>query len=658
MSLTKVASSMLAGGSTGGGGSVGKNYISQYNNGTCNGDFESGNSIGWNLCTVSSISNGLPSGITVGAGSVATSVISTGQIAGQFSLQTIYPNVANQGIITDVFTIDTEDQAKVMTFKFYYNVTSGASNSNFSGTSSNTFIVGIYAVNGSNIGWIQPAGVYSMTQSSGGAGIATGTFQTYSDATQYRFAILCANAPSASVTMVIDDVYLGPQTAPIGAVVTDWVSYTPTLIGVNGVAYTNQTTTGQWRRVGDSIELLINSSFTGTPASGTSYFRWTLPTGLSADTTKVSSVSGAVGVARAFQAAYYTGTVFYESATTIAIAGDTGTGNFWGASSPAAFANTHTLSFTARIPVVGFSSNVQLSNDTDTRVVAAAYSRSTTQTITAATDTTVIYDTRRIDTHAAMNTGNGRYSAPVSGVYRISASVFYTSFTPAAGNPMQMRFIKRNAAGSILEDIYKDNFTANAAVGQEVALRSSSLFYCNAGETLEVILWQNTAASRTTIALINLVDIERLSGPSVIAASESVNANYFTTSTGAMAVGTPAVVVFGTRSFDSHNAYNSTTGIYTVPVSGKYQVNATITSASTSQIQSLVLDIMKNGTTWNRFTPSRLAAVGSALSAINSAIVAVNAGDTIEIRCSMTSGTGNFDGNAFGNNFTIARVGN
>lgn len=567
MSLTKVASSMLAGGSTGGGGSVGKNYISQYNNGTCNGDFESGNSIGWNLCTVSSISNGLPSGITVGAGSVATSVISTGQIAGQFSLQTIYPNVANQGIITDVFTIDTEDQAKVMTFKFYYNVTSGASNSNFSGTSSNTFIVGIYAVNGSNIGWIQPAGVYSMTQSSGGSGIATGTFQTYSDATQYRFAILCANAPSASVTMVIDDVYLGPQTAPIGAVVTDWVSYTPTLIGVNGVAYTNQTTTGQWRRVGDSIELLINSSFTGTPASGTSYFRWTLPTGLSADTTKVSSVSGAVGVARAFQAAYYTGTVFYESATTIAIAGDTGTGNFWGASSPSAFANTHTISFTARLPVVGFSSNVQLSNDTDTRVVAFNIAATTTTSVPPSSNTKVVFaGTPGVDTHSGWQSANNRYVIPVSGVYRISNLIVTSPSVNFGTNTLLTNIIYING---------NNDGTLGWGVGNgtyQFSAYGSTTKNLKAGDFVEIFAFQNTAGTITLANGNSYLNIERLSGPSVIAASETVAYRGERTAGNYVLNNTATLFVPNSTSLDTHNAMNTTTGVYTVPVSGIYEV--------------------------------------------------------------------------------------
>ena len=296
MPLTKVASSMLASGAAGSGGSTGKNYISSYNNGTCNGDFESGSISGWSVCSVSSITNGLPSGAPTiisspTASDPALTLLSSGQLAGQYSLQAVFPTTSiGEGFISDVFTIDSEDQAKVLTFKFYYNVTSGAANGNFSGTSANTFIVAVYAVNGTNAGWVQPAGLYAMTQSSGGAGIATGTFQTYSDTTQYRFAILCAVAPTpASITVTFDDFQVGPLTAPIGAPVSDWTSnytFTPNNFG------TPTTFAYRSRRVGDSLQVVGNFTPTSTTTAVASI---SLPAGLSIDSAKLpSSASGTI----------------------------------------------------------------------------------------------------------------------------------------------------------------------------------------------------------------------------------------------------------------------------------------------------------------------------------------------------------------------------
>jgi len=112
---------------------------------------------------------------------------------------------AGQGFISNAFTIDAEDQAKVLTFSFAYQAVSGTMN--FSGTSSNTWAVYIYDA---TVGtWIQPAGVYNLVQSSG-AGLATGTFQTTSSSTSYRIAVICINATGGAVSMKFDDFFVGP----------------------------------------------------------------------------------------------------------------------------------------------------------------------------------------------------------------------------------------------------------------------------------------------------------------------------------------------------------------------------------------------------------------------------------------------------------------
>jgi hypothetical protein len=339
-------------------------------------------------------------------------------------------------------------------------------------------------------------------------------------------------------------------------------------------------------------------------------------------------------------------------------------------SSPFVFAAGDWIDVTFQVPIQGWSSSTQLSSDSDTRVVAAAYLRSTAQSIPAATDTTVIYDTRRIDTHAAMNTSNGRFYAPVSGVYRISASVFYNFFVPAAGNPLQMRFLKRNAAGTIVEDAYKDNVVANAAVGQEFALRTSSLFSCNAGETLEVVLWQNTGAARTTIGNINFVEIERLSGPSVVAASEVVEATYGSTAGNVMNNGAEMWLDFPTKVRDTHNAVSGTgtgnktvsnTGWkFTAPITGRYYVNAVWHIQSANVANSVAYGyIAVNGAGQSH---SDIKAgqnpVGDAFGVQINGELFLNAGDYIEIVGYQANGANrNQQANSLRNRVEIVRVG-
>jgi hypothetical protein len=205
---------------------------------------------------------------------------STTQLSSKYSLRVnntaSTPFLLSQGIASQVFSIDQVDQAKILAHKFAYMAAgANAANMNFSGTSSNTWAT--YILDVTNTAWIQPAGVYNLVQSSG-VGISTGTFQTPSNMTQFRIVLLCINSTTGTpavntVQLNVDDFYLGPQPTASGAAMSDWVAYTPTLKGsTNGSTFTNQTTTGFYRRVGDSIEVQIRTIFSGAPGTGTGDF--------------------------------------------------------------------------------------------------------------------------------------------------------------------------------------------------------------------------------------------------------------------------------------------------------------------------------------------------------------------------------------------------
>ena len=95
-----------------------KNYI-QY------ADFENNSTTGWSLGTVGTLTNGIPTGSpTFGSGAsgnLSISVVSSGQLAGAYSLSYASSAATTQGnmFASSAYTIDAEDQAKVLTFKFY-----------------------------------------------------------------------------------------------------------------------------------------------------------------------------------------------------------------------------------------------------------------------------------------------------------------------------------------------------------------------------------------------------------------------------------------------------------------------------------------------------------------------------------------------------------
>lgn len=76
--------------------------------------------------------------------------------------------------------------------------------------------------------------------------------------------------------------------------ISDWTSYAIALTdSVGGATIANQTTSGKYKRSGDSISLHVRTSFSGAaPSSGT--FRWSLPSGLTTDASKIftTAISG------------------------------------------------------------------------------------------------------------------------------------------------------------------------------------------------------------------------------------------------------------------------------------------------------------------------------------------------------------------------------
>lgn len=570
---------MLASGGGAGGSSVGKNYISSYNNGTCNGDFETGNASGWNICSVASITNGVPSTLTLSGSGVTASVINSGQLAGQYSYQTVFSSTSVlNGFCSDPFTIDLEDQAKVLTFKFYYNVTGNATSGNFSGTSSNTFIVSIYDETTDT--FIQPAGLYSMVQSSG-SGVATGTFQTPLGSSQYRLVVLCANNPSANITVVWDDFFVGPQISVNAPAMSDWIDES-SLFGVTGD--TSPTKYIYTKRQGDT--LFVRGTVTIGSVDG-STFSIDLPAKYKIDYSKITTTSlvqivgnctiegnavtaftsATAGVTQIFTDGSNNGSVFvtqyYGSQGLVKVAGTS------------LFNNGNRFSFIFELPIQGWSSNSVASNDTDTRIITAQYKGNTGIAIVANT-TNIPFSTLNYDTSASWN--GTVFTAPVTGYYQFqggvtaNASVNIDLWLYKGTSPV---FLVTQNRG-VTTAIHGFNGYIKLNAGETVSLRSDSGFTLN-----------NDNAS-------HFININRLSGPAVITATETVAASYYLSAN--FSASTTVPINFDIKVYDTHNAVtpNLTAWKFTAPISGKYNFGGSMQAS----VAGTYFAVYKNGTVY------------------------------------------------------------
>jgi hypothetical protein len=620
-----------------------------------NGNFELGNTSGtWSLFNTT-VSGSAPTGtITLTAASLTSFTnISSGQIGGQYSLQVGTSSGtawgSGQGFISTAFNIDAEDQAKMMTIKMYYKVTSGAANLNFSGTTANNLAVAIYDV--TNSAWIQPQGSFNFVQNSG-VGYVTGTFQTTSNSTQYQIAVLNVNGTAAGstgvTTVVFDDVFVGPQTAPAGPAMTDWVSYTPT-----GSWVSNTTYTGKWRRDGDTMfgEVLI--SLTGAPTSAT--LTVNIPSGFTIDTTKmVGGVAPTVGVwwGSVAGVARPGGITRYSSTTALDLITGAGTAPFTASqvtqAYPTTFANGDYIQLTFSAPIVGWSSNSSMSSDTDTRVVAARYTGATASLTSSYSNVT--FTTQSSDTHGAYS--GATYTIPVSGYYDIGGQI-YVSGTASLNGTTIVGLLQNGST------IAENDFTYAGAVTGSVGIPFSfGSILCKAGDTIVI-----QAKSSITLPVItassteNFLQVARRSGPAVVAATESVNMRYHSASGTPGTLVSPNAITFTTKDFDSHNAYSGST--YTVPVSGKYQVNAsTYQSATTTAANEQVSTFIYHSGSPVSQSVTQFSGATSLQGCLISDLVSCLAGDTIQIFAGNAGTTPNLQVSTVINFISIARIGN
>jgi hypothetical protein len=122
------------------------------------------------------------------------------------------------------------------------------------------------------------------------AGSATTTFTQghFSVPLQDGCATILRNNPGGTVDVVVDGTDFGPQkttAVPYALQVEstgDWQSFAPSLFCVDDVPSdpTTHTTSGNFRRVGDTLDVELRSNFTGT-APCTGELGWTMPSGFS-----------------------------------------------------------------------------------------------------------------------------------------------------------------------------------------------------------------------------------------------------------------------------------------------------------------------------------------------------------------------------------------
>jgi len=288
-----------------------------------------------------------------------------------------------------------------------------------------------------------------------------------------------------------------------------------------------------------------------------------------------------------------------------------------------------------------------MSDSADTRVVAARYSLSAAQTVTDNTPTTVIWNTTAnggYDTHSAMNTANGRYTFASAGKYRFSAAVglassisivtqnrISISYRINGGTERQLNFLP--FSGSVTETpSIGGSDSVDVLAGDYIEIRATLDF---GGASYNIV---SSAGGLTYFA------IEKIQGPSAIAASESINAVYTTAAGQSIPNATDTIIDFGTAEINSHG--NVTTGAawkFTSNINAVYEVSAFVqlnSGGGWNISEESTVAVFKNGSvlaTLGLFPEKVVNSVAVSIPC-STRQVRLLAGDYIDIRVNQNSG--------------------
>lgn len=560
-------------------------------------------------------------------------------------------NDQGKGVSTD-FSVDLASRAKVLNITFDYIINSGTFTAGSSTTDSDIIV---YIYDKTNGVLIEPSSFKLLSNSSTIVDTFIASFQTSYNGADYRLIFHQATTTTNNFELKIDNVMVTPTSIAVGTPITDWQSYTPNV----GNLVLNPTgkidPVGYWRRVGDSVEVKVSfKNGSGGTATGTSYVGVSLPAGLIADTNKDGPplgghrVSGYGSLFSTISKVYFSGSTLYLWKEGV---------DYYSVSDITANA---TYSIYASIPIIGWSSSVQMSDGYDGRNVSTKMypSANLTGLNPNASAVKLNINTAIIDKVGGANTASNRIDVKTSGVYDIKAAIELAGTNILSGGDYRIYIYKNGSAwrfGYITFPLANGNTTS--LIGD---FPNEELL---AGDYLELYLYSGSNHSVNTLTavggtnMITFLSIEKLSGSPTISAQETIGALY----TGAPPTGTLGAayntVTFGTKVKDSHGAYSG--GVYTVPASGQYdvssqvQVTATYVAGNTFSIGIYVNGIQAYICPYKIETSTTSAFVTS----IEVKSIPLKVGDLVTIRVYTDGSTASYNANAAANFFSIVRSG-
>lgn len=546
-------------------------------------------------------------------------------------------NVQGQGIAFEFDVDNGISQVEMMDLMFDYIVNSGTFAAG-SDTTNSDLMVYLYDVTAGKL--IEPYGGSKLyTSATDVKGDYRGWFQSTLGSKKYRVCLHQATTSASAYTLKVDAGKVQKSKQVVGTIITDWQSFTPVVTHDSG-GVTNVTHAGRYRRVGDTFEGMVVSTFSNASAA---FVGWRVQIPYTIDLNKLPSNAGlaaSVGSAHAYDAAteLYPGLVSVRDNTRVDVRFDltkTGTnpvpvGSSVGHTTPFTFNAGDTITAMFSVPIQGWSAGARMSDGYDGRDIAGLFTGLGSTLSLTTTNQTINFLKVRDESDSY---SSGVYTVKTSGWYEAEAGIGLTNLTGASTLGSAVARLTLFMGGE--SSIYEVNAINTTSLVGTPSLKTGKKAYLIAGQTIyaQARVIGTSAANVTTFSDSNYLTIIKSSGTPFMSPTALWETHYAGTAGDAIGT-TDSLIKFTTKVEDTFGSYNPSTGLWTAKGPATCSANWAITSLSVnlSTSQRLLSFLRKTGTPFangSRCIGNGVSNICTSIGSVQS--IKINTGDTLEI---------------------------
>lgn len=446
-----------------------------------------------------------------------------------------------------------------------------------------------------------------------------------STSTSYRLCIHTAGTGTGQWLANFDNFLVGPGDIVTGTPFTDWQAWTPT-----GSWVSNTTYTGTYMRAGSQLYGSVKVATSGAPTSAALTVNLT-PLGVTINTTALTDTGAGLGSTLGSCEASDSGTSYkcnvkYSSTTAVALSfqnNASGTEANVTQAAPFTFGSSDYVDFKFSVPI-----NEWAGSSAYIGVAYPEYAYNTSTSTTASDTTAFAYGPSGalIQNITASLSRRVRFLTPVQATDKIMIQI----------STDRVRWADLPAMANNGNSVEGTRFDGSDVFGIAVEVTNLASNSTDVDITFGNLRTGTKAWSTGTVGTTTYWRAVKIPGQVQVATNASaVSARAHNSATAIS--GSLATVVFTTEDFDSYSALTS--GVFTVPVAGKYEVNVALAFSGTFALNTTsIIEIQKNGTAWTNGTFYAGGVITNSSPQLSDIVNAIP-GDTIRVQAS-SSATG------------------